>query len=149
MKMHSRSPIPASVLVAAVGLMAAGGAAAQTYTIPAPSRGEQSTQLLSQPLEENSESLQQTMQELTTHIQSVMHQDVDRDTDKSLSLEVMAFEHIKIDVAEEVLSYAIDPELRLIALNDIQTSAQRIAEFRTWQINRDIVQRQIATPSAR
>jgi hypothetical protein len=134
--------------IAAAGLTAATGAAAQSVTTPSPPKGEQATPLLLQAVGNQQSEVQQALEILRTHVEDLLAEPISEDIDLSLSQKMMAFNHIEIDMSQLVLAYASDPSLRRLAAVNIEVATQRISSARDWQVRQKML-RQQTTPAAK
>ncbi len=137
-----------SLLIACLALTAATGAWAQPLSTPRPPAGEQATPMLLQALTNNDRKrMLDALDVMRTEAERVLSRTVEGDNDQALSDQLIGFYHLEIDMAQLVLAYATDPELRRLASSNIEVATARINSTRDWQVTRKILQQQITGPT--
>ena len=135
-----------TILPLAAALVFAGGAAAQTPPISAGTLaqpGEQQTPLVSQALTNDPVRLQAVLSTFADNVVGLLRDQIGPDVDMTLSYKMLSFYHIQVDLAQVLLRFSTDPELRRFATRDIENAAARISVLRNWQVSRQILQQQI------
>jgi uncharacterized protein (DUF305 family) len=138
--------IPRLLILAIPLLTGATGASSQQIDTPKPPEGEQATPMLIQTLGNDQNEIQKEIDGLKSHFATLLAEPVGQDVDRSLSQKLMEFQDIQIDMAQLILAYATDPELRRLAAATIEIATTRITAMRDWQVNQKILQQQITSP---
>ena len=131
------------ILIAAIGLTHGRGADAQ---LAPQDKGEQPTQLLSQMTGSNQAAIQDSLDQLTKAVTLLLREPVGVDTDAALVERMIGLENFQIDLTQTVLTYSVDPELRMLIQQNVAASTSAINELKSWQMNRVILQKQMKMP---
>lgn len=109
--------------------------------------GERTTAPLNQALMSDRDRLQSELNEMFRDLTRRLGEPLGPDVDRSLSDKIMVLQHLEIDMAQFVMRYATDPELRRLATRHVEGTAARLSAVRSWQVNRQILQQQ-TSPAA-
>ena len=94
----------------------------------------------------NQAAIQDSLDQLTKAITMLLREPVGANTDAALVERMIGLENLQIDLTQTVLTYSVDPELRQLIQQNVSASTSAINELKSWQMNREIMQRQMKMP---